>query len=171
CLMANVVLCRMNGLPAGGMRGLTGRDIGVPPAEIERRRAALAACHAGGALPRGVRPRRGKGREWEPGGFTAHPPRPRRPRRAALIASDITAAKQAQLHAEFQSARLTLALDAAGMGVWDYDVAADVISWDERTRVLFDIDTLGPMPWDEFVKVLDAEEAPRIEALADAAMA
>jgi PAS domain S-box-containing protein len=92
-------------------------------------------------------------------------------RRAAVVASDITEAKRAQLLAEEQAARLTLALDSARMGVWDYDVASDVVSWDERTGDLFDLGGRGEMVWDDFLAILHAEDAPQVLAAGEAAMA
>lgn len=48
------------------------------------------------------------------------------------IRFDITERKRAAAELQATHARLSLATNAAGIGVWEYDVVADTLSWDAR---------------------------------------
>ena len=53
--------------------------------------------------------------------------------------SDITARKQAEAALQASSDRLTLATRAAGLGIWEYDVANNRLTWDDQMYRLYGI--------------------------------
>ncbi|ANB03696.1 hypothetical protein ECTOBSL9_1110 [Ectothiorhodospira sp. BSL-9] len=53
---------------------------------------------------------------------------------------DITQRKQAEQRLHDSEDRLKLATEAAGMGIWDYDVEKDRLIWDERMYMLYGVD-------------------------------
>ena len=62
------------------------------------------------------------------------------------LAVDITDLKETEEALRKAEEQLRLAMDSAGMGTWDYDVAADRVSLDDRLRLLFGLDgTVNPM--------------------------
>ena len=75
---------------------------------------------------------------------------------------DITARREAQHQAERQGARLALALNVTGLGLWDFDFAADRVDWDARMRQLFGVKGQGPIDF----AVLKAEIDRRLSAFA-----
>ncbi|HEX5377603.1 MAG TPA: PAS domain-containing protein [Phenylobacterium sp.] len=50
---------------------------------------------------------------------------------------DITERKLAELELEQQRQRLDLAVEAAGLGFWDYDVRHDRAAWSDRTKAIY----------------------------------
>lgn len=50
---------------------------------------------------------------------------------------DITEQKQAELELEAQRQRLDLAVEAAGLGLWDYDLRTERSNWSDRTKALY----------------------------------
>jgi two-component system, cell cycle sensor histidine kinase and response regulator CckA len=54
-----------------------------------------------------------------------------------------------------QQARFELALDASGVGMWDWDLANDVLSWDERTCAIFGVPPQAAMTYARYLSLLD----------------
>ena len=50
---------------------------------------------------------------------------------------DITEQKQAELELEAQRQRLDLAVEAAGLGLWEYDLRTERSVWSDRTKALY----------------------------------
>ncbi|MDF3128936.1 PAS domain-containing protein [Kiritimatiellaeota bacterium B1221] len=72
---------------------------------------------------------------------------------------DITELKQALIKLEHYSERLTLASEAASIGVWDWDISGNTLTWDEIMHTLFG--TEGPVSfaiWKEMVLDEDVQE-------------
>ena len=59
--------------------------------------------------------------------------------RCPTVVEDITARKQAEEDVLAAQEKLETALEAAGQGVWDYDIVNDRIDWDARTYELFGV--------------------------------
>lgn len=56
------------------------------------------------------------------------------------VYQDITALKQYERSLKTLSLRLSLATQAASIGVWDWDIRSDMLTWDDQMYRLFDID-------------------------------
>jgi PAS domain S-box-containing protein len=71
---------------------------------------------------------------------------------------------------EYSEEQIRLAKDAAGMGMFDLDVSAGLLVWDERCKELFGLDPLAEVSFDkDFVNGLHAEDRERVlKAVADA---
>ncbi len=54
-----------------------------------------------------------------------------------------------------QQARIELALDASGVGMWDWDLAHDVLSWDARTCAIFGVPPRSVMTYARYLALLD----------------
>lgn len=54
---------------------------------------------------------------------------------------DIATLQHSEEALETLSQRLELALEASGIGVWEYDSSTDVLIWDDRMRELYDVPT------------------------------
>lgn len=59
-------------------------------------------------------------------------------------------------------ARLQLALDAANLGLWQYNVEEGTVSWDARFKVMFDV-KMDAAPIDEIILRLLPEDIPRVQ--------
>ena len=51
--------------------------------------------------------------------------------------SDISKLKQAEESIKVNEARLSLAVKAGGVGIWDWDIVADKLNWDDQMFVLY----------------------------------
>lgn len=66
---------------------------------------------------------------------------------------------------------LRLAVEATGIGIYDYDVAAGRLLWDARTRVMFDVEATAPVTYAEtFLAALHPEDRARIDARVQAVL-
>lgn len=52
-------------------------------------------------------------------------------------------------------ARMELALDASGVGMWDWDLPNDVLSWDERTCAIFGVPPHAVMTYSRYLGLLE----------------
>lgn len=71
-----------------------------------------------------------KGRHQQDGG---------RAFRMAGIVQDITERKRAEEEQRLLKNRLELATSASGMGVWDWDIPRDILTWDDRMFAIFGV--------------------------------
>lgn len=86
--------------------------------------------------------------------------------------SDISDRKQAEEALQNLSDRLTLAVKSGAIGIWDWNVIEDILSWDDRMYALYDTTP------DEFASVYDAwasrvhpEDRPHAESAIHQALA
>jgi PAS domain S-box-containing protein len=63
---------------------------------------------------------------------------------------DVTARKQAEEALRHSEERLALAREAAGLGIYDYDILADRLEWDLRTREVWGVTPDEPVTIDTF---------------------
>jgi PAS domain S-box-containing protein len=83
-----------------------------------------------------------------------------------VMGSEVTERKSAETALRRSEQRLRIACDAADLGIYDYDVAADTAVWDERTYALWGIAPGRPISY----AVVDGALHPDDRALARAAV-
>nr|MDQ2734531.1 PAS domain-containing protein [Pseudomonadota bacterium] len=92
--------------------------------------------------------------------------------RLVSIMADISERKQAEVILRVERERLSLALDAGRMGVYEFEVASDTVWWSRQTYDVFGVDPKGFSPTRESINALihpdDREESlrERSEAIA-----
>lgn len=169
-VMANRVACEFYGQPLGGLDGRTGREVGVTADQVVGRMKVLRRVLANGVtetleysflFPSG---RQG----WFLGSFS---PLPGASPQVAFLIIDITSRHEAQLEAERQGARLALALQATDLGLWEYDVAADRVDWDARTRLMFGMSPVGEIDYAAYAERVHQDDFPQVRIAYEAAMA
>ncbi|HEY8616023.1 sensor histidine kinase [Phenylobacterium sp.] len=168
-VIANRNAAAFYGLPPEGLNGRCGRELGLSEAQIAQRMSTLRRCwKSGETLTReyeftGPDGRRG----WFLGTFS---PLAGRTPRVSFVLIDVTARRAAQEEAERQGARLQLALSAAGLGLWEYDIRADAVTWDARTRELFGVEPDAAIDFASYMARLRPDEAPMMRAAYQAAL-
>jgi PAS domain S-box-containing protein len=90
---------------------------------------------------------------------------------AVAIVRDITEAKAVETALRESEARLSLALAASRMGVWEWDVRTDAVFWSPQCHELFGLDqgSFGGTRAD-FARFLHPEDADRLMAEVDRAL-
>ena len=72
--------------------------------------------------------------------------------------SDIHDRRQAQEDLVKAREQLRLAVEATGTGIFDYDLVADTLEWDVRTRALFGLSPDAPVSYDVFLAGLHPDD-------------
>ncbi len=67
--------------------------------------------------------------------------------------------------------RLRLAVQATGLGTWDWDMSRDVILWSERTYALFGLAPGGVIDYAQFLRAVHPDDRAATEAAVRAALA
>lgn len=84
---------------------------------------------------------------------------------------DITEAKRSEERFHDLSLRLKLALDSGGFGVWEWDLATDMVKWDQRLIGLYGFESLGrPITYQDWLGRVHADDAQRVEAAIQATL-
>ena len=169
-VVANRSASDLYDLPVGGLDGLTGRQQGLTDEQIADRLTTLNAVWVAQETRSGEYSFRfPTGREgWFFGTYS--PLRGATPL-IAFVILDITARREAQFEVERQGARLSLALDVTGLGLWDYDFMADRVDWDARMRQLFGLKDDGPIDFATYAAAVHPEDFPAVEAAYRSALA
>ncbi len=80
------------------------------------------------------------------------------------ISEDPVAARTAEIRA--LAARIQLANEAAGVGVWEWDLTADQNFWNSRTYALYGLrEEGGPLSYADWAALVHPDDLPRVEAL------
>jgi PAS domain S-box-containing protein len=89
-----------------------------------------------------------------------------------ILAAALREREQAVDQARQNEERLTLALSAAQMGTWDWDIPADKASWSDRSKEIFGLpDTWADISLEAFRKLIDPEDLPSLSQAMDRAIA
>jgi PAS domain S-box-containing protein len=83
-----------------------------------------------------------------------------------LIASifvDITERKQAEQELRAYSHRLALATEAAVMGVWEWSVASNAVTWDDRMFEMYGLPSTEAMTYQRWTEMIHAEDVTLVE--------
>ncbi|MBE9113321.1 PAS domain-containing protein, partial [Nodosilinea sp. LEGE 07298] len=83
---------------------------------------------------------------------------------------DITEKKQTADELKALSARLTLALESGGFGSWEWDVATNVINWDERLIELYGFEEGRPTTYQKWCNRVHREDRQTVEAALQATL-
>jgi PAS domain S-box-containing protein len=169
-ILANRPACDLHGLPPGGLDGRTARELGIEPDQVEARLKVLR---------RVLETRQSESVEYEvrlPSGnggwfLSTVSALPGTAPRLAFVIIDITERQRAQMEAERQGARLSLALSATELGLWEYDVAADRVDWDERMHQHFGLPQGADIDYAAYAASVHPQDLPKTQAAFQAAMA
>lgn len=162
-VFANRNAAAFYGKPPGGLDGLRGRDLGVAEEQIQSRLATLRDCLESGEPRTAEYPFKLEGGRsgWFFGTFSAIPgDRPW----VSFVVLDVTERRRAQVEALKQGARLALALEATGLGLWEYDLATDTVDWDRRMRTLFGVPQDKAIDFATYAAAVHPEDFPAVEA-------
>lgn len=80
------------------------------------------------------------------------------------IARDVTARRKSEDTLRKAQEKLTLALEATGVGTFDYDLVRDVLEWDERCRELFGLPPDALVSYETFLTGLHPDDRQAIDA-------
>jgi PAS domain S-box-containing protein len=73
-------------------------------------------------------------------------------------------AELAELELRAGEARLRIALDAAGLGTWDYNPITDQLRWDIRCKALAGLSPDAKVDWQVFMKSIHPDDRERVRA-------
>ncbi|RZK19084.1 MAG: PAS domain-containing protein [Hymenobacter sp.] len=66
--------------------------------------------------------------------------------------------------------RLQTAVDAAGVGTWDYDLVADTLTWSPRCKELFGVPAEASVTYADFVELLHPDDRAATVAAVEQAL-
>ncbi|MDB6064095.1 MAG: sensor hybrid histidine kinase, partial [Pedosphaera sp.] len=92
-----------------------------------------------------------------------------RPTRILGVAMDITRRKQAEEAVRQSEERLSLAVAAANLGTWDWDMLSDELVWSPRRFELFGLIPEDPMTYQRYLEAIHPEDRDRVDRAARAA--
>lgn len=73
--------------------------------------------------------------------------------------------KRAEQRARESEERIRLAMEAADIGTWDYDVRTDRVDWSARCKAIFGVPAHAEPTYDDFVNRLHVDDRARVEDL------
>lgn len=78
---------------------------------------------------------------------------------------DITEAKEAEAELLEQRGRLEAAVEATGLGLWEWNVRTGEIVWSDRNRALFGVTPDEPVDIQRYMKMVHPEDLPGVQAV------
>lgn len=98
---------------------------------------------------------RGRAAAWDEQG---------RPWRYIGTDTDISRIKLAEEEGRKATKRLELALNVADVGVWEFDIERDQLTWDARLRAIYGLPPQGPLPRDIWERSVHPDDFDRVIA-------
>jgi PAS domain S-box-containing protein len=86
------------------------------------------------------------------------------PVRVLTINNDITHRKQADSERVLLTERLSLATAVAKVGVWEWDLASNTLTWDTTLCDIYGIPNVTPMPYEKWSAAVHPEDLQAVEA-------
>ncbi|MEO8200625.1 MAG: ATP-binding protein [Gemmatimonadota bacterium] len=86
------------------------------------------------------------------------------PLRILTIDNDITGRKQADSDRRILTQRLSLATAVAKVGVWEWDLPTNMLTWDATMFDIYGMSPVVPMAYSEWSAVVHQEDLPAVEA-------
>jgi PAS domain S-box-containing protein len=86
------------------------------------------------------------------------------PVRILTINNDITDRKQTEAELLLLTERLSLATAVAKVGVWEWDLASNALTWDATMFDIYGFPPVVPMPYDKWSAAVCPEDLPAVEA-------
>ncbi|MGZ3378213.1 MAG: sensor histidine kinase [Phenylobacterium sp.] len=82
---------------------------------------------------------------------------------------DVTDRRQMAAALREQRRRLEVAVDATGLGFWEWDVEAGALSWSDRNKALFGLDPAAEVTLERYLELVHPEDLPQVTAAYEAA--
>ncbi len=166
CVMANDALCTLSGYDAEELAGSAMFDLAVPAArvELEGIRCALLAGEAETASGESLLRRKDGSKRWVRLAATLVRDTKEAPLHFVVSLVDIGALRASQ-------ERLSRSQSIARLGSWEWDIAADEVTWSDE---LYRLSGVDPAEHDTtyagFLALVHEEDRPRIEQAMTAAL-
>jgi PAS domain S-box-containing protein len=80
------------------------------------------------------------------------------------VNTDITDRKQTESMFRLLTERLSLATSVAKVGVWDWDLASNTLTWDATMFEIYGLAPVVPMPYEKWSTTVSPEDLPAVEA-------
>ncbi|MET0647573.1 MAG: PAS domain S-box protein, partial [Pyrinomonadaceae bacterium] len=90
---------------------------------------------------------------------------------ASKVARDITEQRRAQRALDDSATRLNLAMAAARLGDWSWDIKSDVVNLSETAALIFGVEPDAPITWTELRGLLYAEDQERARLAVEESLA
>ncbi|WP_334162479.1 sensor histidine kinase [Phenylobacterium sp.] len=82
------------------------------------------------------------------------------------LQADITETRRLAEELRDQRRRLQMAVEATGLGFWEWDPAGDRVIWSERNKALFGLPAdAGPLDICRYMELVHPEDLPKVEAV------
>jgi PAS domain S-box-containing protein len=91
--------------------------------------------------------------------------------RTLTITNDITARKRADAELQLLTERLSLATAAARIGVWEWDLTSNAVTWDDTMFGIYDRQPVVPLPYEAWTAAVHPDDLPALQRLREAAIA
>jgi two-component system sensor histidine kinase/response regulator len=87
------------------------------------------------------------------------------PVRVLAISHDITRQKEAEADLRRLTARLSLAAEVARLGVWEWDLPTNTLTWDATMFEIYQFEPIVPMQYGQWTAAVHPEDLPTVEAI------
>jgi len=87
-----------------------------------------------------------------------------RPKGAIVMHGDISASKRIQSDLVSLAERLSLATDVAKVGVWEWDLATGLLTWDETMYAIYGFPQIAGMSYEKWAATVYPADLPEVEA-------